>query len=82
MALGRTIGFVALFMVIGLVAGAFLGLIGGLGYTTIAQTSGFEGKSGFVVAFWLLAGAILGLVAGIFGGLRLAGRPPRVRNPD
>jgi hypothetical protein len=40
------------------------GRLGGLAYTEIARTSDFEGYSGFVVGFWLLAGIILGMIAG------------------
>jgi hypothetical protein len=64
-------------MVLGAMAGGILGLLGGLAYTSLAQTSGFEGYSGYVVAFWMLAGIALGLIAGLAGGVRLGRRPPK-----
>jgi hypothetical protein len=36
-----------------------------LAYVEIAGTSGFEGYSGFVVAFWLLGGVVIGMIAGL-----------------
>ena len=42
-------------LVLGGVAGGVVGLLGGLAYTELAGTSSFEGYSGFVVAFWILA---------------------------
>ena len=76
MAAGRSIGFALLGLAAGGIAGGAIGLLGGLAYTTLAQTSGFEGYSGFVVAYWLLAGIMLGLIAGVIGGLRAARRAP------
>ncbi|MFO1033434.1 MAG: hypothetical protein U1E15_04895 [Hyphomicrobiales bacterium] len=58
--------------IIGAVAGGILGVGGGLAYTMLAATSGFEGYSGFVVAFWMLGGILLGLVAGLVWALRWA----------
>jgi hypothetical protein len=71
MAAGRRIGFAILGMFIGLVAGGFLGLIGGLGYTQLAGTSSFEGYSGYVVGFWIFGGMLAGLTAGLLFGIRL-----------
>jgi hypothetical protein len=64
MSAGRAIGLGLLGAVLGAILGCGLGLGGGLAYTQLAQTSGFEGYSGFVVAYWLLAGGILGLFGG------------------
>lgn len=74
MATARRVGFALLGMILGAAAGGGAGIGGGLLYTTLAQTSGFEGYSGFVVAFWMLAGGLVGLVAGLVTGLRLARR--------
>lgn len=54
--------------------GAGLGLLGGLGYTELASVSGFEGYSGFVVGYWILAGLVLGILIGFFAGMKLARR--------
>lgn len=69
MASGRTLGFAFLGALIGAAVGCALGLGGGLAWITLAGTSSFEGQSGFVVGFWILAGIILGLV---FGAIRAA----------
>jgi hypothetical protein len=74
MSAARTFGFALLGAVIGVTTGAGLGLLGGLGYTELASVSGFEGYSGFVVGYWMLAGLVLGLVAGIFAGVKLSRR--------
>ena len=50
---------------VGASAGAVVGLLAGLAHIEIAGTSGFEGYSGFVVAFWLLSGVMIGMVAGV-----------------
>lgn len=65
MSAARTFGFGILGAVIGAAAGVGLGLIGGLGYAELASVSGFEGYSGFVVAYWMLGGLIAGIVLGI-----------------
>ena len=70
----RTTGFALLGLLFGAVAGGGLGLIGGLAYTELANISGFEGYSGFVVAYWILGGIVLGLIAGLIAGLRWSGR--------
>ena len=51
-------------------AGGLLGFLGGLAWTELAATSGFEGYSGFVVVYWLLAGLVLGLIAGLIAAFR------------
>jgi hypothetical protein len=75
MATGRTIGFAFLGTLLGGALGAGLGIAGGLLWTSLAGTSGFEGYSGFVVAYWMLAGILVGLFAGLVAGIRLARRP-------
>jgi hypothetical protein len=60
----------------GAVAGGLAGLAGGLVYTGLAGTPGFEGYSGFVVAYWMLAGIVLGFGAGAVVAIRQS-RPPR-----
>lgn len=72
MSAGRTFGFGILGFVIGGATGAGLGLLGGLAYTSLALVSGFEGHSGYVVAFWMLAGLLLGGVVGPFVGVSLS----------
>ena len=72
MSLARRLGFAALGITLGAFAGGVLGLLGGLAYTEIAATSGFEGYSGFVVAFWILGGIVLGMIAGLAVAYRLA----------
>jgi hypothetical protein len=66
MTTGRKIGIVILFPLIG----GLLGFLGGLAWTELAATSGFEGYSGFVVVYWLFAGIILGLAAGLIAAFR------------
>jgi hypothetical protein len=71
MAAGKVIGFALLGAIAGAVAGGVAGLGLGLAYTTLAQTSSFEGYSGFVVGFWMLGGIFVGLLAGlVYGGRR------------
>jgi hypothetical protein len=74
MGAGRTIGFGVLGLVLGAIAGGVLGLLGGLGYTTLAETSGFEGYSGFVVVYWIAGGILLGAVAGAVFAAKRASR--------
>jgi ABC-type antimicrobial peptide transport system permease subunit len=66
MSTGRKIAYVLL----GPMIGGFVGFLGGLAWTELAGTSGFEGYSGFVVVYWLMAGVILGLIAGLFIAVR------------
>lgn len=68
----RTFGFGLLGMLLGAIAGGVSGLLGGLAWTQIAGTSGFEGYSGFVVACWIIAGIVLGLGLGLVIGLKRA----------
>lgn len=51
-------------------AGGLLGFLGGLGWTELAATSGFEGYSGFVVIYWFIGGAFLGFIAGLIAAFR------------
>jgi len=74
MSAGRSFGYAAVGLVAGAIAGGGIGLLGGLAYTELAATSGFEGYSGFVVACWMLGGIVIGLIAGLIGGLKLARR--------
>jgi hypothetical protein len=74
MSAGRSIGFALLGLILGAIVGGGVGLLGGLGYTGLAQTSGFEGYSGFVAAYWMLGGIVVGLIAGVIFGTRLARR--------
>ncbi len=73
----RAIGFGILGLVIGAVLGGAAGLGGGLAYTELAGTSGFEGYSGYVVGFWLIGGVFFGMLAGLVVGGRLALRRKR-----
>jgi hypothetical protein len=66
MTAGRKIAIVILSPLIG----GLLGFLGGLAWTELANTSGFEGYSGFVVVYWLFAGLILGLIAGLLAAFR------------
>jgi hypothetical protein len=66
MTTGRKIGIVFLSPLIG----GLLGFLGGLGWTELAATSGFEGYSGFVVVYWMAGGIVLGLATGIIAALR------------
>ena len=66
MSTGRKIAYVLL----GPLIGGFVGFLGGLAWTELADTSGFEGYSGFVVVYWLLAGVVLGLITGLFIAVR------------
>jgi hypothetical protein len=59
---------------LGALIGAAIGLLGGLGFTTLAATSSFEGYSGYVVALWMLAGILIGMITGAVIGLRQAAR--------
>jgi hypothetical protein len=74
MSTGRTIAFALVGLLLGGVAGGGMGLLGGLAYTELAATSGFEGYSGFVVAGWMLAGIVIGLIAGLVVGIKRSKR--------
>ena len=71
---GKSIPLGLLGIVAGAIAGCGIGLLRGLAWTSLAGTSGFEGYSGFVVAYWMLAGIILGAAAGLILGVALARR--------
>jgi hypothetical protein len=64
------IGFGLLGFILGGGAGGVMGLLLGLGYTTLAATSSFEGYSGYVVGLWILVGVIIGAIAGAIFGAR------------
>jgi hypothetical protein len=66
MTTGRKIATVILSPLIG----GLLGFLGGLAWTELAATSGFEGYSGFVVVYWLFAGFVFGLIAGLIAAFR------------
>jgi hypothetical protein len=66
MTAGRKITIVILSPLIG----GVIGFLGGLAWTELANTSGFEGYSGFVVVYWLVAGLVLGLAAGLTAAFR------------
>lgn len=74
MSMVRRVGFALLGMLLGAIVGAVAGLLGGLGYTELANTSGFEGYSGFVVAFWILGGIASGMTIGLIVAYKLARR--------
>jgi hypothetical protein len=74
MSAGRTFGFGLLGFVVGGTTGAGLGLLGGLGYTQLADVVGFEGEAGYAVVLWALGGLVLGLVFGVVAGVKLARR--------
>ncbi len=57
-------------LLMGGLAGGIIGILGGLGYTNLASTTSFEGYSGFVVVFWMLAGILLGMIIGFVTGLK------------
>jgi hypothetical protein len=76
LAAGKAFGFGILGAVVGAVAGGVIGLGGGLLWTTLAGTSGFEGYAGVVTAMWMLAGIIAGLIAGAVFGARKGLRSP------
>ena len=74
MSIARRLGFAVLGLTLGSSGGGIAGLLAGLAYIEIAETSGFEGYSGFVVAYWMLGGILVGLFAGLIVGLKLARR--------
>jgi hypothetical protein len=77
MSIARRLGIALLGITLGSSGGGIAGLLGGLAYTELADTSGFEGYSGFVVAFWILGGVLIGMI----GGLVVAYRFARPRSP-
>jgi hypothetical protein len=47
----RIMGLTLLGLLVGAAVGCGLGFLGGLAYIELAKVSGFEGESGFVVAY-------------------------------
>lgn len=74
MSIARRIGFAVLGIILGSSVGAVVGLLAGLAYIEIADPSGFEGYSGFVVAFWTLGGVTIGMIVGLFVAYKLVRR--------
>lgn len=72
MSVARSLGLAFLGLLLGGLAGGLIGLLGGLGYTSLAATSSFEGYSGYLVAFWMLVGILIGMIAGAIMGFRRA----------
>ena len=70
----RSVGLGILGLLLGGAVGGGVGLLGGLAYTSLASTSGFEGYSGFVVVYWILTGIVLGLIAGSILAVKLASK--------
>jgi hypothetical protein len=70
MSVARSLGLAFLGLLLGGGAGALLGLLGGLGYTSLAATASFEGYSAYVTIFWMLCGIVIGAIAGAAIGLR------------
>jgi hypothetical protein len=70
MSTASRIGFGFLGFVLGGGVGGGAGLLLGLGYTTLATTSSFEGYSGYVVGLWILIGVIVGAIGGAVFGAR------------
>ncbi|MEZ5926544.1 MAG: hypothetical protein R3D57_19425 [Hyphomicrobiaceae bacterium] len=68
MSLARHLSFAILGLIVGGALGAGLGLLGGLAYTELMGTTGFEGYSGYVVIAWLVCGLFLGAVVGTIIG--------------
>lgn len=71
--MARRLAFAVLGITLGSSGGGIAGLLAGLAYVEIAATSGFEGYSGFVVAFWILGGVLIGMIAGLVVAYKLAG---------
>lgn len=74
MSIARRFAFSVLGLIFGALGGGVVGLLAGLAYTEIAATSGFEGYSGFVVAYWILGGIVIGMIAGLVVGHKLASK--------
>ncbi len=77
MSIARRLAFAVLGLALGAAGGGVIGLLAGLAYIEIAGTSGFEGYSGFVVAFWIMGGITIGMIAGLVVAYKLA----RPRDP-
>ena len=64
-------------LLLGLLAGAVIGVGAGLAWITVFRTSGFEGYSGMLVFFTFMPiGSIVGGLAGAIGLGMIAGREP------
>jgi ABC-type branched-subunit amino acid transport system permease subunit len=72
MSIARRLAFSVLGMVLGSSGGGIAGLLAGLAYTEIAATSGFEGYSGYVVAYWILGGVAIGTIVGLIVAYRFS----------
>ncbi len=72
MSLMRRLGIAVLGITFGASGGGIAGLLAGLAYIEITGTSGFEGYSGFVVAFWILGGIVVGMIAGLVVAYKFA----------
>jgi hypothetical protein len=72
MSMARRLGLAALGLTLGSSGGGVVGLLAGLAYIEIAHTSGFEGYSGFVVAFWMIGGVVIGMILGLVLAYKLA----------
>ena len=72
MSIAHRLGLAALGITLGSSVGGVVGLLAGLAYIEIADTSGFEGYSGFVVAFWMLGGVVIGMILGLVLTYKLA----------
>ena len=70
--MARRLALAALGITLGSSGRGVVGLLAGLAYIEIADTSGFEGYSGFVVAFWMLGGVAIGMMLGLVFAYRLA----------
>jgi hypothetical protein len=73
MSIARRLAFSVLGITLGSSGGGIAGLLAGLAYTEIAATSGFEGYSGFVVAFWILGGVAIGMIVGLVVAYKFSG---------
>ena len=71
----RAVGYGLLGLVLGSVAGFWLGLMTGLIYTELASVSCFEGLCGYVAVAIGACGAALGGLAGAIYGVRRGARP-------
>ena len=74
MSAAKSIGLGMLWAILGGIVGGGLGLGGGLAWTELAHTSGFEGYSGYVVGYWLIFGVFIGLIGGAIFGARKGGK--------
>jgi hypothetical protein len=73
---GRAVGWAVLGVLLGAPLGTAAGIATGLAWIELAGTSGFEGYSGYVVAYWALAGLLAGAILGGWAMARRARRSP------